>query len=186
MTEKEKAALGLPYNPNTDAELIGELHHANDVVFEYNHLPPSRREERNRLMRSFLGKTGERFTILPPVHVDYGYNTEIGEDFFANVNLVILDAAKVRIGSHVFIAPNVGIYTAGHVEVVAQRREGVEYALPVTIGDDVWIGGNVCILPGVTIGDGSIIGGGSVVTHDIPAGVIAVGNPCRVLRRVDE
>jgi maltose O-acetyltransferase len=184
MTDKEKAALGLLYNPNTDQELISELHHANDVVFEYNQIPPSQRERRNLLMRSFLGKCGEHFTILPPVHIDYGYNTEIGENFFANVNLVIIDAAKVRIGNNVFIAPNVGIYTAGHAEEVRLRRKGIEYAKPITIGHDVWIGGNVCILPGVTIGDGSIIGAGSVVTHDIPSDVIAVGNPCKALRKV--
>ena len=102
------------------------------------------------------------------------------------MNLVILDGAKVRIGNNTFIAPNVGIYTAGHPFDVKQRNEGLEYAFPVTIGDNVWIGAQACILPGVTIGDNTVIAGGSVVTKDIPANVIAAGNPCRVIREITE
>ena len=111
-------------------------------------------------------------------------NIEIGENFYANVNLVILDGAKVSIGANAFIAPNVGIYTAGHPLDAEQRNRGLEYARPVTIGNNVWIGAGVCILPGVTIGDNTVIGAGSVVTKDIPSNVLAVGNPCRVIKEI--
>lgn len=183
MTEKEKCASGLLYNPNHDPELLAELRRSNDVLAEYNHLSPN--DARcETIMRDFLGGCGNHFTFLQPLHIDYGYNTFVGENFFANVNLVILDAAKVIIGNNVFIAPNVGIYTAGHPEDVAMRRAGIEYAKPVTIGDDVWIGGGVQVCPGVTIGEASIIGAGSVVTHDIPPRVIAAGNPAKVIREL--
>lgn len=115
---------------------------------------------------------------------DYGYNIEIGENFYANTNLVILDAAKVRVGDNVFIAPHVGIYTAGHPLDIGQRNAGLEYARPITIGNNVWIGGHVVLLPGVSIGDNTTIGAGSVVTKNMPANVLAVGNPCRVIRPV--
>ena len=171
-TEKEKAAEGLLYNANHDSELQDEMKRAKCVLFKYNQLPPDQEEEKDR--------------ILSPFQCDYGYNIEIGDNFFANVNLVILDGAKVRIGNNAFIAPNVGIYTAGHPFDVKQRNEGLEYAFPVTIGDNVWIGAQACILPGVTIGDNTVIAGGSVVTKDIPANVIAAGNPCRVIREITE
>ncbi|RYD94141.1 MAG: sugar O-acetyltransferase, partial [Sphingomonadales bacterium] len=114
------------------------------------------------------------------------FNIEIGDDFYANVNLVILDGAKVTIGNNVFIAPNVGLYTAGHPLDVTRRNAGLEYALPITIGNNVWIGGGVSIMPGVTIHDGAVIGSGAVVTRDIPANVIAAGNPARVIRAITE
>ena len=171
-TEKEKAAEGLLYNANHDSELQDEMKRAKCVLFKYNQLPPDQEEEKDRILTSF--------------QCDYGYNIEIGDNFFANVNLVILDGAKVRIGNNAFIAPNVGIYTAGHPFDVKQRNEGLEYAFPVTIGDNVWIGAQACILPGVTIGDNTVIAGGSVVTKDIPANVIAAGNPCRVIREITE
>ena len=145
---------------------------------------PTQRAERERLIRSLLGAVGDGFVIEQPFQCDYGYNIEIGRNFYSNHNLVILDAAKVIIGDHVFIAPNVGIYTAGHPLDTDQRAEGLEYARPVTIGDDVWIGGGVSILPGVHIGNGTTIGAGSVVTRSLPARVVAVGNPCRVIRQL--
>nr|WP_312799862.1 sugar O-acetyltransferase [Pseudomonas sp.] len=132
-----------------------------------------------------MGKTGEHVLIEALFHCDYGYNIELGENFYSNVNLVILDCAKVSIGRNVFIAPNVGLYTAGHPLDAERRNQGLEYAHPITIGDNVWIGGGVTVLPGVTIGEGAVIGAGSVVTKDIPAHVVAVGNPCRVLRTID-
>ena len=110
----------------------------------------------------------------------------MGENFFANFNLVILDEARVTFGDNVFIAPNCAFYTAGHPLDVAQRNAGLEYSLPIRVGNNVWIGGNVCVMPGVTIGDNTVIGAGSVVVHDIPAGVLAAGNPCRVIRQLDE
>lgn len=185
MTEKEKAARGLLYDANFDKEIVEDRLRAKDLLYKYNLLPPTRIEERKELLKSFLGKIGDNFIFEQPFHCDYGYNIEIGENFFANMNLVILDGAKVTIGDNVFIAPNVGIYTAGHPLDVKQRTAGLEYAYPVTIGNNVWIGGHVVILPGVTIGDNAVIGAGSVVTKDIPSDSVAVGNPCRVVKTID-
>lgn len=186
MTEKEKGAAGLFYNPNYDEELTREREWVKDRCFEYNSILPSKREERKAKMREILGGTKGEFLIESPFNCDYGYNTFVGENFYANHNLVILDTARVTIGDNVFFAPNCGIYCAGHPIDKDERNEGIEYALPVTIGNDVWIGGNVVILPGVNIGSNVVIGAGSVVTKDIPDGVIAVGNPCRVLRPITE
>lgn len=184
-TEKEKAAAGELYQANKDAALQAEWKKAKQYIYEYNLLPPDQEEERRKRMQAFLGKMGEECTIVSPFYCDYGYNIEIGDCFFSNMNLVILDGAKVTIGNNVFIAPNAGIYTAGHPLETLPRREGLEYAYPVTIGNDVWIGAQACILPGVTIGDRSVIGAGSVVTKDIPSDVLAAGNPCRIIRRLD-
>lgn len=186
MTEKEKAAKGLLYDANFDKELLQAREDAKEVLYEYNLLRPSQKEEKKALLKSFLGKVGKEYIFEPPFYCDYGYNIEIGENFFANMNFIILDGAKVTIGDNVFIAPNVGIYTAGHPFDVEQRVNGLEYAYPVTIGNNVWIGGHVAILPGVTIGDNTVIGAGSIVTKDIPSNVLAVGNPCRVIRVITE
>ena len=153
---------------------------------EYNRTPANDKKRREELVRELFGKVGKNPDVEPNVFCGFGFNVEVGDNFFANVNLVILDGAKVRIGNKAFIAPNVGIYTAGHPFDVKQRNEGLEYAFPVTIGDNVWIGAQACILPGVTIGDNTVIAGGSVVTKDIPANVIAAGNPCRVIREITE
>lgn len=186
MTEKEKAAEGLLYNANYDKEILDDMGKAKRVLYDYNNLPPWEKDKRDHLIKSFLSKTGKNVTILSPFYCDYGYNIEIGENFFSNMNLVILDGAKVRIGDNAFIAPNVGIYTAGHPLDVEQRNEGLEYAYPVTIGNNVWIGAHVAVLPGVTIGDNSVIGAGSIVSKDIPSNVLAIGNPCRVIREITE
>ncbi len=185
-TEKEKAAEGLLYNANYDETLQAEMKATRGIVFEYNNLSPLQDEEREKILASLLGKKGKNVTIISPFYCDYGYNIEVGDNFFANTNFVVLDGAKVKIGNNVFIAPNVGIYTAGHPLDAEQRNEGLEYAFPVTIEDDVWIGGHVCIMPGVTIGKGTVVGAGSVVTKDLPANSLAVGNPCRVLREITE
>lgn len=184
MTEKEKCHLGLLYDANYDRELLLDREKAKELLYDYNRLRPSQQKEKTQLLKSFLGKTGENLIIESPFACDYGYNIEIGENFYANVNLVILDGAKVSIGANAFIAPNVGIYTAGHPLDAEQRNRGLEYARPVTIGNNVWIGAGVCILPGVTIGDNTVIGAGSVVTKDIPSNVLAVGNPCRVIKEI--
>lgn len=184
MTEKEKGAAGLFYNPNYDPELIRDRENVKDKCFEYNNIPPSKRKERKAKMKEILGGTKGEFLIESPFNCDYGYNTFIGENFYANHGLVLLDTARVTIGDNVFFAPNCGIYCAGHPIDKDERNEGIEYALPVTIGDDVWIGGNVAILPGVTIGSNVVIGAGSVVAKDIPSGVIAAGNPCKVIRPI--
>ena len=131
------------------------------------------------------GKIGKECEIRPPFYCDRGYNIELGDYVFANYHFTVLDGAKVQIGNHVYIAPNVSIYTAGHPFDVVLRRKGLEYARPVRIGDDVWIGGGVSILPGVTIGNNVVIGAGSVVNRDIPDNSLAVGNPCKVIRRLD-
>ncbi len=186
MTEKEKAAKGVLYNANKDEALLSERMKAKDMLHYYNSLQPSKEDERRQVIQNLLGKTGDVFMFESPFICDYGYNIEIGENFYANVNLVILDGAKVTIGSNVFIAPHVGIYTAGHAFDEVLRAEGLEYALPITIGNNVWIGGGVQILPGVNIGDNTIVGAGSIVSKDIPSGVLAVGNPCKVIREISE
>ncbi len=184
MTEKEKRDNNQIYNPNYDEELINEMLKTKDLCYEYNNLKPSETEKRKELIEKILGKAGKNIRIEQPFMCDYGYNIEIGENFYANHNLIILDAAKVEIGDNVFIAPNCNIYTASHPIDIIQRNKGLEYANPVKIGNNVWIGGNVTILPGVKIGDNCTIGAGSVVTKDIPANSIAYGNPCKVARKI--
>ena len=174
---KEKAALGMIYNPNRDPELQAEMQRTHALVHEYNLLSPLQEEERADMLRRLLGRCGKGATIVSPFFCDYGYNIEVGDRFFANAGLVVLDGARVRIGHNVFIAPHVVIYTAGHPLDAAERREGLEYARPVTIGDDVWIGGGVSILPGVSIGDRCVIGAGSVVNRDIPCRLARRGQP---------
>ncbi len=183
-TEKEKAQEGLLYDANYDAELLAERAACKEICFAYNHLPPSKSEERDKLLRGLLGKTGRTFLIEPPFQCDYGYNIEIGENFYMNVNGVVLDGAKVTFGDNVFVAPNCGFYTAGHPLDYARRNQGLEYAYPITIGNNVWIGAGVSVLPGVTIGDNVVIGAGSVVTKNIPSNVVAVGNPCRIIKHL--
>lgn len=185
-TEKMKAKAGKLYDANYDADLLREREACADKTYELNQLRPSRTAEREALIRSLFGKTKTNFTIVSPFYCDYGYNIEIGENFFANMNCVILDGAKVSFGDNVFIAPNCGFYTAGHPFDVERRNQGLEYAYPITVGNNVWIGANVSVLPGVNIGDNSVIGAGSVVTRSIPANVLAAGNPCRVIREITE
>ncbi len=183
--ELEKMMSGDLYDATNNTTLLDLLTQTQELCHDYNLLRPSQTAERDALMRRILGKTGQRFKILSPFWCDYGFNIEVGENFFANFNLVILDEARVTFGDNVFIAPNCAFYTAGHPLDVAQRNAGLEYSLPIRVGNNVWIGGNVCVMPGVTIGDNTVIGGGSVVVRDIPAGVLAAGNPCRVIRRLD-
>lgn len=186
MTEKEKASKGLLYDANNDPDLLSEMTKANNLLFLYNNEHPQHTKERDEIVRKLLGQVGNEVTIRSPFFCDYGYNINIGDHFFSNVNLVILDGAKVTIGNNVFIAPNVSIYTAGHPFEVELRNKGLEYAYPVTIGDNVWIGGNAVILPGISIGDNAVIGAGSVVNRDIPANCLAVGNPCRIVREINK
>ncbi len=184
MTEKEKMLIGLLYNPCIN-ELETERLYAQDLCFELNQLPPSAAHKRQQLLKKLLGKTTEQFTIMPGFQCDYGYNIEIGENFFANFNCIILDAAKVTFGHNVLVAPNCGFYTSGHPLDSQTRNSGLEFAKPITIGNNVWIGGNVIVLPGVTIGDNSVIAAGSIVERDIPSNVIAMGTPCRVHRKLE-
>ena len=185
MTQKERMLAGLPYKAWLDG-LSEERMACRRKLHAFNLLPPDEEEQAQRLLLELLGKTGRDPWINAPFHCDYGWNIEVGDNFFANYNLTILDVGKVTIGSNVQFAPNVSIYTAGHPLHPDSRNSGYEYGLPVTIGDNVWIGGNVVLLPGVTVGSYSVIGAGSVVSRDIPEWVVAVGSPCRVVRRITE
>lgn len=181
MTEKEKAVAGLLYLPS-DEELSQERHKCEDLCFQYNQLLPSEREAQKKILAQILGCVKSNYHIRAPFHCDYGYNIEIGENFYANYNLVVLDCAKVTFGDNVQIAPNCGFYAVEHPLDAEKRASGVEFSKPITVGNNVWIGAGVTVLAGVTIGDNSVIGAGSVVTKDIPANVLAFGNPCRVIR----
>ena len=185
MNQKERMLANLPYKAWLDG-LNEERTENAKKIYEYNNLPPERWNERTALIKKILGKTGEKINIQPPFRCDYGYNIEVGENFYANYNLIILDVGKVRIGDSVQIAPNVAIYTAGHPIHPDSRNSGYEYGIDITIGDNVWIGGNTCIMPGVKIGKNVVIGGGSVVTKDIPDNMVAAGNPCRVIKEITE
>lgn len=184
MTEKEKQNQGLPYIAS-DPEVLKGLNECKDELFRINQMMPSDDEHRNAAFRKLFGKTGKTFKIIAPFFCDYGYNIEIGEKFFANTNLVILDEAKVKFGDNVFIAPNCAFYTVGHALDPIERNKDIQYCYPITVGNNVWIGGNVVVLPGVTIGNNVTIGAGSVVTKDIPDNVVAVGNPCRIIKTIE-
>ena len=186
MNEAQKAAAGLLYDANHDPELLAQRLRAKIKLFKLNATCPSEVHSRETQLRAIIASIGEGFVIEGPFHCDYGHNIRIGRHFYANVNLVILDCASVTVGDNVFIAPNVGIYTAGHPLDAQRRNAGLEYAKPVNIGNNVWIGADVSILPGVTIGDDSVIGAGSVVNRSIPPGVLAAGNPCRVIRPITD
>lgn len=185
MTEKQKMLMGIIYNAE-EACLIEERNRAKSLTKQYNESRQEDRDHRKYLMGQIFGKLGQNVHLEAPFYLDYGYRTTIGDDFFSNFNLTILDGGGVEIGDRVFIGPNVGIYTANHPTDVRRREKGYEWALPVKIGNKVWIGGGVTILPGVTIGDNTVIAAGSVVTKDIPANVVAAGNPCKVIKEAEE
>jgi len=184
-TEKEKMVAGETYFPH-DKELQNLRKNAQRNCQLYNAIPSSSMKQRKSHLKNYLGSTGVFFCIEQPFYCDYGFNIHIGENFFSNYHLTILDCAPVTIGANVMFGPNVSLYTAGHPLHFETRNTGAEYALPISIGDNVWIGGNTVINPGVSIGENTVIGSGSVVTRDIPANCIAVGNPCRVLRALSE
>lgn len=185
MREKEKMLAGKPYRAFGE-ELLAERQAAKELLFEFNSLHPSKIEQRNKIIQRLFGKTGKNFVIEPPFRCDYGCNISVGENFYANYNCTIIDCAKVTIGDNAFIAPNVSLFTAGHPVHPDVRNSQLEYAIPVSIGNNVWLGGGTIVNPGVTIGDNTVIGSGSVVTKDIPANVIAFGNPCRVRRKITD
>lgn len=186
MTEKEKMLAGMIYDANYDKELLQERCDCKERCYDYNQLRPSQMQEQDALIRTLFGKTGESFCVTAPFWCDYGYNIEVGENFYTNHNCVILDGAKITFGDDVFIAPDCGFYTAGHPVDAERRNQGLEYAYPITVGSSVWFGGGVKVMPGVTIGDDVVIGAGSIVTRDIPSHVVAAGNPCRVIRPIME
>ncbi len=184
MTEREKMEAGLWYDANFDQNLLKERENAEELYFQLNHTSPKDVKKRKEIFKKLLPNKEENVDILLPFYTDYGYNCYIGEGTFINHNAYLMDGAPVTIGKHCFIGPNCGIYTANHPLNVGERNQGLELAQPVIIGDNVWIGADVTILPGVTIGEGSVIGAKSLVSKDIPANVIAVGNPCRVVRKI--
>lgn len=184
MTEKEKMLAGELYSA-VDEELLRELNAVKDIIHDYNLLRPTDSEAKLRMLKQLLGHVADdQIIINQPFYCDYGKQISVGRRFFANFNFTVLDEAPVTIGDDCFIGPNVSIYTACHSTDPVERNSRREWALPVTIGNNVWIGGSVTILPGIKIGDNVTIGAGSVVVNDIPDGCIAVGNPCRVVRKL--
>lgn len=186
MTEREKAQQGYLYDANYDKEIVEERTRCADLCYEFNLCRPSDTAKQQELLNRMLGSIKGNPVITAPFYCDYGFNITIGENFYTNHNVTILDGAKVTFGDNVFIAPNCVFSTAGHAIDSEQRAKGLEIARPITVGNNVWIGANVSVLPGVTIGSSSIIGAGSVVNKDIPEGVIAAGNPCKVIRKITE
>lgn len=185
MTEQEKMLSGLPYNGG-DSALVQARNTCKDLCFTINQLQPSNTTLRHDLLRNLFGKTSSSFWIETPLMCDYGKNIEIGNDFYMNHDCILLDCAKITFGHHVFVAPRCNFFTAGHPISPSLRSAGVEFAKPIHVGNHVWIGGNVTILPGVNIGDHVVIGAGAVVNKDIPANVIAAGNPCRIIRELTQ
>ena len=184
MTEKEKMLAGMVYSA-VDEQLLDELNAVKAVIHKYNLLSPADVGGRLEVLKGLLGAVGDDDIIInQPFYCDYGKQIRVGKRFFANSHFTVLDEARVTIGDDCFIGPNVSIYTACHSTDPVERNTRREWAEPVTIGDNVWIGGSVTILPGVTIGDNVTIGAGSVVTKDIPSNVVAVGNPCRVIKHL--
>lgn len=183
MDQRERMASGLPYKAWMDGLPEARLA-AKKKLYHFNHLPPEEQAGGMRILKELLGRTGKEFWVEAPFRCDYGYNIQVGENFYANYNLTILDVGRVRIGDNCMIAPNVSIFTAGHPIHPQARNSGYEYGLDITVGDNVWIGGGAILLPGVTVGSNVVIGAGSVVNRDLPDNVIAVGNPCRVLREI--
>lgn len=184
MTEWEKAQQGYLYDANYDENIVKDRLNSADLCYQFNLCKPSDTATQTEIIKQLFGKTKGSFVITAPFYCDYGKNISIGENFYTNHNCTILDGAKVTFGDNVFIAPNCVFSTAGHPIDAEQRNAGLEIALPITVGDNVWIGTNVSVLPGVKIGSNVVIGAGSVVNKDIPDGVVAVGNPCRVLRKI--
>jgi len=186
VTEKERMDAGLWYDANYDSKLLDLRRKADELCFAFNQTSPGDIAKRDALLAQLLPHLGKDVSILASFYVDYGDRCWIGDHTFINHNAYLMDCAPIRIGSFCFIGPGCGMYTAIHPLCAEDRNRGLERAEPIVIGDNVWLGGNVTILPGVQIGSGSVIGAGSVVTKDIPEAVLAVGNPCRVLRPITE
>lgn len=185
MTIREKMKNGMLYTDLGEG-LTEERARCKELVYDYNLTRPSEEAKRTALLKELLGDMGEGVWLEPPIHFAYGNRTHVGNDVYANFNLVVVDDIDVTIGNNVMFAPNVTISATGHPVHAELRIHGEQFSFPVHIKDYVWIGSNVVILPGITIGEGSVIGAGSVVTRDVPAGVVAAGNPCRVLRSITE
>ncbi|WP_026464232.1 sugar O-acetyltransferase [Adhaeribacter aquaticus] len=184
-TEKEKMLAGELYDA-LDKQLSEDRVKARLLLKALNESREDEAEKRAQILKDLIPDAGEGLWLQPPFYCDYGYNIKIGDKVFFNFNCVVLDVMEVSIGSRTLFGPNVQLYTAMHPMNYKERASGLEYAKPIVIGEDVWVGGSVVICPGVTIGDRTVIGAGSVVTKDIPAGVFAAGNPCKVIRILEE
>ena len=166
--------------------LVDEQTQCLELLYDYNQTRPSEVKKREEILHNFFAEMGEDCYFEPPLRANWGRHTHVGKQVYANFNLTLVDDTTIRIGDYVMLAPNVTIATAGHPIEPSLRKKVGQFNMPVTIGNNVWIGANSVVLPGVTIGDNSVIGAGSVVTKDIPANVVAVGNPCRVMREIGE
>lgn len=170
-----------------DRDILKEQEQCMELLYDYNGTRPGEGEKRSRLLKEMLGSVGKECYIEPPFHSNWGgRHVYMGDFVYANFNLTLVDDAGIYIGSHCMFGPNVTIATAGHPILPMLRRQAIQFNMPVHIGENVWVGVGAVILPGVTIGDDTVIGAGSVVTKDIPSGVVAVGNPCRVMREIGE
>ncbi|WP_412988559.1 sugar O-acetyltransferase [Pediococcus siamensis] len=185
MTNKERMLNSQLYVAN-DPELRRDFKHGRVLTRLFNQTTEEQEAYRRALISKIFGKVGDHAHVEPPFHTDYGINTTIGQNFYANYDCIFIDVGQITIGDNVMFGPRVGLYTAGHPIDPTVRNEGYEYGYPITIGNNVWIGGNVVVNPGVNIGNNVVIGSGSIVTHDIPDNVIAVGNPCRILREIND
>lgn len=183
-SEKEKMLNGELYDAD-DPELVADREHARDITRRYNHTTPNEKKERRDLLGELLGSRGNECHVEPPFRCDYGYNIHVGERFYANFGCVVLDVCRVDIGRNCLIGPGVHIYTATHPVDADERIEGLEYGNPVTVGDDVWIGGRAVLNPGVTVGDKAVIASGAVVTESVPDDVVVRGNPATIVKELD-
>ncbi len=185
MSAKTDMLEGKWYNANFDAELLEERTFVKDLCLELDQTKLSEMEKRRELLKKILPNVEvDKVEILSPFIVDYGYNISIGEGSFLNHNIYLMDCAEIHLGKKCFVGPNCGFYTAIHPLEFERRNAGLELARPIFVGDNVWFGGNVIVLPGVKIGDDAVIGAGSVVTKDIPNDVVAFGNPCKVMKEL--
>lgn len=184
-TEKAKMLAGELYRP-ADPELFADHQRAQRLLTQYNATSVDEMDDRTVLLHRLMGSVGDGTIIKTIFACDYGYNIRLGRNAFINYNRIFLDCAPIEIGDNLQMGPGVQIYTATHPLEAGARRSGLEYALPILIGNDVWIGGAAIILPGVTIGDGSVVGAGSVVVHDVPQASVVVGNPARIVRTLND
>lgn len=185
MTIREKMQNGELYLPS-DETILKEQYAKLEILYDFNATRPSELEKRTEILRRLFAEIGEDCYIEPPLHANWGCHTHFGNHVYANFNLTLVDDGDIFVGDNVMFGPNVTLATAGHPVEPERRRLGMQFNIPIHIGNNVWIGTGSIILPGVTIGDNTVIGAGSVVTKDIPANVVAVGNPCRILREIGE
>lgn len=169
-----------------DADLLDAQTECLEKLYDFNHSRPREDKKRAQLMKEIFASVGDGCYVEPPLHANWGKHTSLGNGVYANFNLTLVDDTHISIGNHVMIGPNVTLATAGHPIDPDKRRQPHQFNIPITIEDNVWLGAHCVVMPGVTIGENSVIGAGSIVTKDIPANVVAVGNPCRVLREINE